>query len=57
MRDTLGGYPFEVERRRGKRILRIFPKSPAAKYPNDAILALPLDDADSMKLLRILLQQ
>lgn len=55
MRDTLGGYPFEIQKQADRRVLRIFPKSPAAKYPNDALLVLSLDDSDSMKLLRILL--
>lgn len=55
MRDTLGGYPIDVEKKQGKTVIRFLPKSEAAKFPNDAILVLPLDDADAMKLMRIIL--
>lgn len=56
VRDTLGGHPFEIEKKEGNRVLRIFPKSATARHPNKATLILSLDDVDSSKLIKVLSQ-
>lgn len=53
IRDQVGGYPSEIEKR-GKLIrLKFYPKSADAKYPNNPILILRLDQSDKEKLLKI----
>jgi len=49
----LGGFPYEVEQEMDMTIIRFFPKSPNAKYPNDSILVLKLSKEDKQKLLKI----
>ena len=53
-REKVGGYPYEIDRERNILILRFFPKSPNAKYPNDAVLVLRLDGKDKQELIEIL---
>ena len=53
-RDEIGSYPYEIERKGNILTLRFFPKSPAAKYPNDSVLVLKLDEKDKQKLIKIL---
>lgn len=53
-RDRLGGFPYEVSREEGTMIIRFFPKGPSAKYPNDSVLVLRLNEVDKQKMLRIL---
>lgn len=53
-RDTLGGFPYEKESEEGKIAIRFFPR-PTARYPDQSILTLRLDENDAQKLLRILI--
>jgi hypothetical protein len=53
-RDEIGSYPYEIERKGNILILRFFPKSRTAKYPNDAVLVLKLTEKDKQKLIKIL---
>jgi hypothetical protein len=53
-REKVGGYPYEIDREGNILILRFFPKSPNAKYPNDAVLVLRLDGKDKQELIEIL---
>lgn len=52
-RDTLGGFPYEVDRLEGKVRIRFYPK-PTAKFPNESVLSLKLDKSDVAKLQKIL---
>jgi hypothetical protein len=53
-REEIGSYPYEIERNGDSLILRFFPKSPTAKYPNDAVLVLKLEKKDKQKLIKML---
>ena len=53
-REKVGSYPYEIERKGNILILRFFPKSPTAEYPNDSVLVLKLDEKDKQKLIKIL---
>jgi len=52
-RDTLGGFPYETKSEEGKIVIRFFPR-PTAKYPDQSVLTLRLDENDVQKLQRIL---
>lgn len=53
-RDKISGFPYEVEKKRGIVKIKFYPKNPAAKYPNSAVIILQLTDEDRKKLTRIL---
>ena len=53
-RDKLSGFPYEIREEKDKTIIRFFPKSPTAKYPNDSVLVLKLSKKDKKKLIKIL---
>ena len=53
-RDIIGTYPYEIERDGNILILRFFPKTSTAKYPDDAVLVLTLSEKDKQKLIKIL---
>ena len=54
MREKLGGVPYEIQKEKGKTILRFFPKSENAKNPNSIVFVLPLDSNDRKKLIKII---
>lgn len=53
MRDTIGGYPYEVSKESGKTVIKFFPKSKSAKDPNLVRFMLTLDQSDLKKLSKI----
>jgi len=54
MKQVLAGFPIDVAKKDGIVRIRFFPKSPTAKYPDNPVLVLPLDDAEKKKLLKII---
>ena len=53
-RDELSGFPYEVTKEGNFIVLRFFPKSPSAKYPNYAEFRLKLDEKERQKLIKML---
>jgi hypothetical protein len=54
-RDTLGGFPYEVDHVEGKLRIRFYPE-PTARFPDESVLSLRLDNTDIVKLQKILTQ-
>lgn len=54
MKDKLASFPIEVTKANGITKIRFFPKKPNAKYPDNPVLILKLDDKEKEKLLKIL---
>ena len=54
MKEILAGFPIAVEIKDGKTRIRFFPKSPTAKFPDNPVVILHLDDGDKEKLRKIL---
>ena len=54
-RDELSGFPYEITKEGDFTVLRFFPKSPTAEYPNDSVMVLKLNEKDKQKLIKILL--
>ena len=52
--DKIGGYPFEVIKKRDNTVIRFRPKSKLAKSPERIIFSINLDAADIKKLKKIL---
>lgn len=53
MRDTIGGYPYDVKKNSNKIIIQFFPKSETAQNPNLVRFQLILDNADLKKLAKL----
>jgi hypothetical protein len=53
-KDTIGTYPYQIDRKDGELIIRFFPKIPEAQDPNHAVFKLTFDAKDRQKLIRIL---
>ncbi len=45
-RDFLAGFPYEFERKGQVLKIKFYPKNPKAKYPNSAVIILPLTRED-----------
>ena len=54
MKEILASFPIDIEKKEGSVRIRFFPKSPTAKYPDNPVLVLHLDDAEKEKLRKIL---
>jgi len=54
VKEILAGFPCEIERKGDELKLKFFPKNPDAKYPNSAVIILPLGKEDRKKFLKIL---
>jgi len=54
MKEIIASFPIDIEKKGGKTRIRFFPKSPTAKYPDNPVLILYLDDAEKEKLRKIL---
>ncbi len=54
MKQVLARFPIDVDKKDGIVKIRFFPKSPTAKYPDNPVLVLRLDDAEKEKLLKII---
>ena len=54
VRDTLSGFPYEISKEKGMIVIRFYPKSLKAKYPNDSIFVLKLNEKELEKLQKIL---
>lgn len=53
-RDTIGTYPYQIDRENNNLIIRFFPKIPQAQNPNHVIFKLTFDEKDGQKLIKIL---
>ena len=54
MKEKLASFPIEVTKNNGEIKIRFYPKNPNAKYPDNPVLVLKLDNAEKEKLLKIL---
>lgn len=54
MKDRLASFPIDVDKVKGEIRIRFYPKSSTAKYPDNPVLVLKLDDTEKEKLLKIL---
>ena len=54
MKETLGGYPFEVKKTGNEITLQFFPKSESAKNPDFVRFKLILDKSDLKTLEKII---
>lgn len=54
VRETISGFPCEIEKKEGVVRMKFLPKSPNAKYPESPVLILKLDKDDRKKLIGIL---
>lgn len=50
MRDTIGGYPYEVTKSGGKTVVKFFHKGESVKHPDAAKMTLELTPADIKKI-------
>ena len=53
-RETLASFPIEVKKTAHETKIIFFPKSPNAKYPDNPVLILKLDNEEKQKLQKIL---
>lgn len=53
-RAKLSGFPYEITKEGDVTVVRFFPKSLTAEYPNDSVLVLRLDKKDRQKLIEML---
>ena len=53
MRDTIGGYPYQIKKESGKIVLQFFPKSETAQNPNLVRFQLILDNSDLKKIAKL----
>lgn len=56
-KDTIGTYPYQIDRKDGDLIIRFFPKIPEAQDPNHAVFKLTFNAKDKQKLIRILSEE
>jgi len=53
-RDTFNGRPFDYKKDGGKIVIKFYPESPTAKYPNREVFTLRLLSEDAKKLKKII---
>jgi hypothetical protein len=53
-RNVIGTYPYELTKEGSDTVIRFFPKKADAKYPDDAVLVLTLNDKDKQTLIKLL---
>ena len=53
MRDTLGGYPYDIKKTSEKVILSFYPKGKDLKHPDVPKFTLTLDKNDLKKLSKV----
>jgi len=54
MKDKLGSFPIQVTKTNGEIKIKFYPKNPDAKYPDNPVLILKLDDGEREKLQKII---
>lgn len=54
MKEKLASFPIEVTKKDGEIKIKFYPKSPDAKYPDNPVLVLKLNDIEKEKLKKII---
>ncbi len=53
-REKLGGFPYEISKEKEIITIRFYPKSPNAKFPNNSVQVLILNERDRKQLIKML---